>query len=502
MATSTLTLQAATAANFDTGWTQTVGNTWTSTSLVLTVTGAGSIQITVSLRDDDSSGEVYKQVVPWSASGTLTIPLPTPLYGQIRVKGDVVAAGGTVAVAISGDLGAVTTSDGTTHFPGAVAAPEFARGLRGMRSVLAVGDSITSIIGTGLSWAEQAIILSKGRICLAKNAGFSGSTIQDWIANWTTYVGVISVPVSEVWVQLGTNNQPLESASVACARMPDLIALIRSKFPQADICLFGIPPHDTSTTFAADFNSLLRGIAQDRGCKYRYCWGGVVDPATGLLATAYKGSTVHPNLAAHKLAASELIVEEFGALPTKNISLDMVADSTNPARLNGAIVPAKDSMNFGTPGAGTGFQWVTNASLTATITANTAPAVGNSQTFAGAPLPANSNNPYTKSYAINPTHNYLVTFRFAHSNTTNSVPQIILNFDSGTDGFLFSSGGKWVVDGFAIDGVYAKVINSADIPAVATTLRLDCNLNKANTSIAATGENTFSNIQIYDLGAA
>lgn len=124
MATSTLTLQAATAANFDTGWTQTVGNTWTSTSLVLTVTGAGSIQLTVSLRDDDSTGEVYKQVVPWSASGTLTIPLPTPLYGQIRVKGDVVAAGGTVAVAISGDLGSVTSSDGTTQFPGPVSIVE------------------------------------------------------------------------------------------------------------------------------------------------------------------------------------------------------------------------------------------------------------------------------------------------------------------------------------------------------------------------------------------
>lgn len=120
MATSTLTLQAATAASFDTGWTQTVGNTWTSTSLVLTVTGAGSIQLTVSLRDDDSTGEVYKQVVPWSASGTLTIPLPTPLYGQIRIKGDVVAAGGTVAVAISGDLGSVTSSDGTIYLPGPV----------------------------------------------------------------------------------------------------------------------------------------------------------------------------------------------------------------------------------------------------------------------------------------------------------------------------------------------------------------------------------------------
>lgn len=124
MATSTLTLQTATAANFDSGWTQTVGNTWTSTSLVLTVTGAGSILLELSARDDDSSGRIYDQVVPWSASGTLTIPMPTPFYGQVRLKGTMVAAGGTVAVAISGELSpSVMDSSGNVQFPGTVVAP-------------------------------------------------------------------------------------------------------------------------------------------------------------------------------------------------------------------------------------------------------------------------------------------------------------------------------------------------------------------------------------------
>lgn len=100
---ATLTLQTATAASWDTGWTQSAGDAWTATSLVLRVTGAGSVALELSCRDDDSSTIIYKQVVPWTASGTLTIPLPTPFYGQIRLRGDV-QAGGTVAVAISGDL--------------------------------------------------------------------------------------------------------------------------------------------------------------------------------------------------------------------------------------------------------------------------------------------------------------------------------------------------------------------------------------------------------------
>lgn len=114
MATSTLTLQTATAASWDTGWTQSAGDTWAATSLVLTVTDAGSVDLELSCRDDDSTTVLYKQSVPWTASGTLTIPLPTPFYGQIRLRGSI-QAGGTVAVAISGELPKLTTSpDGSS----------------------------------------------------------------------------------------------------------------------------------------------------------------------------------------------------------------------------------------------------------------------------------------------------------------------------------------------------------------------------------------------------
>lgn len=122
MATSTLTLQTATAASWDTGWTQSAGDAWTSTSLVLTVTGAGSVDLELSCRDDDSTTVLYKQTVPWTASGTLTVPLPTPFYGQIRLRGSI-QAGGTVAVAISGELPKLTRSpDGSLVADGAVVA--------------------------------------------------------------------------------------------------------------------------------------------------------------------------------------------------------------------------------------------------------------------------------------------------------------------------------------------------------------------------------------------
>jgi hypothetical protein len=123
---TSLTLQAATAATFDTGWRQAPGNAWTDSSLVLTLTGAGAVLLTLQSRDDDSTNTVYRQEVSWAASGSQTITMPTPFFGQLRLTGEVKAAGGTIAVAISGSFGPspVTGPNGESVFSGPVVAPQ------------------------------------------------------------------------------------------------------------------------------------------------------------------------------------------------------------------------------------------------------------------------------------------------------------------------------------------------------------------------------------------
>lgn len=393
---------------------------------------------------------------------------------------------------------------------GPVKAATYAQTLRGMRSVLALGDSITAsaqATGTGFSWAEQAVVMSRGRMCMVKNAAVPGTTIQDWIANFSTYVGTISttIPISDIWCQIGTNNSVVtaEGADAAAARIPALIAVIRAAYPQANITLFGIPPLIVSKTFAADFNSLVRGIAQANGCSYKYLWEDVIDPATGLLATAYQGGislpNVHPSWGAHKLAATNLTLELFGTAPTKNIGLDAVVDSTNPTRVNGAVIPAKDCQNYGTPGAGTGFAWGSAGGLTGAIVANTPPMTGNKQTWTGSPLPANANTGYTKTYAIDKTHNYLLTFAMEFTNTANAILQLRNKYNSGVVS-LIDYGLKLCDDGFSIEGVMAKIIHASEIPSDTTAWRMDVTMAKMNNANAATAVEGFSAIQLWDLG--
>lgn len=218
MATSTLTLKTATAASWDTGWTQSAGDAWTATSLVLTVTGAGSVDLELSCRDDDSTTVLYKQAVPWTASGTLNIPLPTPFYGQIRLRGSI-QAGGTVAAAISGELPKLTlSSDGSTlvasqpmiqQMPNGSKLAAFAAGYANMRVVTVGAGGMFARLQDAINSIVDASEANQYDIRILSNLSSSSLTdLVDWevperynteTANIT---GQVAYVVTKSWVHI------------------------------------------------------------------------------------------------------------------------------------------------------------------------------------------------------------------------------------------------------------------------------------------------------------
>lgn len=256
--------------------------------------------------------------------GTVEDVINTGRLSASGLADELAAAAATVEVndATVADLISESTSDTNTALVDQIADAETPVGAElrttivdvvnsragGSRGVAFCGDSntaagVTGAGGAGVynllhaplvntennSWVGWAILSAQGRFHAAAHAATPGITPATW--NTQFLAGVVAAAPYAAVDALGTNN--VENLSQQVAALTAMYDAFDAAGIKVIVC--AIPPKTGNVADVLRLNLWKQTTARERGYLFIDNYAAVVDPATGLIATAYDSDGTHWN---------------------------------------------------------------------------------------------------------------------------------------------------------------------------------------------------------------
>ncbi|GAA4845411.1 hypothetical protein GCM10023201_40780 [Actinomycetospora corticicola] len=226
-----------------------------------------------------------------------------------------------------------------------------------------VGDSLTNFwYPYAEMWHNSLCMLSNGYIRHRGKFALGGQTLEQIESTYLPAALALNPLPGAVVLAGGTNNHSQAGYTLASSAATLQRMINRCRGLGVLPILWLVPPRQDNATYnsrAGLWNAYVRALAQSQGLPFIDAHTPVVDPATGLTATAYQGDTVHPNYAGHQaiaaynLARPELLSQLIDGTP------HLTHDVLDPANLIGSGYGLFPSLSGGYPLGFTGFGSIT-----------------------------------------------------------------------------------------------------------------------------------------------